>query len=92
MKFNMFDHRQNVLEAESFLRANHRLEGGILINPDGLFDPETTEAVSLFQRQDGLPVTEVIDFATWTLLADTAEAICLEDFCLLNPIDRTARR
>ena len=92
MKFNMYDHRQNVLEAESFLRANHRLEGGGLINPDGLFEAETTEAVSLFQRQNGLPITGVIDFATWTLLVDTAEAICLEDFCLLYPIDKAARR
>ena len=92
MKFNMYDHRQNVLEAESFLRANHRLEGGILINPDGIFEEETTRAVSLFQRQNGLPETGIIDFATWTLLAETADAICLEDFCLLKPIDRTARR
>ncbi len=92
MKFNMYDNRQNVLEAESFLRANHRLEGGVLINPDGLFEKETTEAVALFQRQNGLPITGVIDFATWALLAQTAKEICLEDFCLLYPIDKNARR
>ncbi len=92
MKFNMYDHRQNILEAESFLRANHRLEGGILINPDGLFEEETTQAVLLFQRQNGLPQTGEIDFATWTLLADTANDICLEDFCLLNSPNRFERR
>ncbi|MBO5364687.1 MAG: peptidoglycan-binding protein [Clostridia bacterium] len=92
MKFNMYDQRQNVLEAESFLRANQRLEGGILINPDGLFEEETTQAVLLFQRQNGLPQTGVIDFATWTLLSETADAICLEDFCLFNNLDITARR
>ncbi len=92
MKFNMYDSRQNVLEAESFLRANHRLEGGILINPDGLFEEETTQAVLLFQRQNGLPQTGEIDFATWTLLSQTAGEICLEDFCLLNNVNRLKRR
>ncbi len=92
MKFNMYDQRQNILEAESFLRANQRLEGGILINPDGLFDEETTQAVLLFQRQNGLPQTGEIDFATWTLLAETAGEICLEDFCLLNNPNRLERR
>ncbi len=92
MKFNMFDHRQNVLEAESFLRANHRLEGGTLINPDGLFDADTTEAVILFQRQNGIPVTGVIDYENWTLLAENADAICLETFCLLKDLNRYERR
>lgn len=92
MKYNMYDTRQNILEAESFLRANHRLEGGILINPDGLFEEETTQAVLLFQRQNGLPQTGEIDFATWTLLAETADAICTETFCLLNHPNRFERR
>ncbi len=92
MKHNMYDTRQNVLEAESFLRANHRLEGGVLINPDGLFDEETTRAVMLFQRQNGLPQTGVIDFTTWNLLSETADALCLETFCLLRDVNRHARR
>ncbi len=92
MKYNMYDTRQNILEVETFLRANHRLEGGVLINPDGVFEEETTRAVLLFQRQNGLPQTGEIDFVTWTLLAETAEEICLEDFCLLNNINRFERQ
>lgn len=82
MKYNMYDTRQNILEAEIFLRANHRLEGGTLINPDGIFEEETTQAVLLFQRQNALPQTGEINFATWNLLAETAGAICTETFCL----------
>ena len=92
MKFNMYDSRQNVLEVESFLRANHQLEGGILINPDGLFEEETTQAVLLFQRQNGLPQTGEIDFTTWALLSETATDLCLENFCLLNNPNRLKRR
>ena len=54
MKYNQYDNRQNVLELQTMLRANHLLEGGIFINPDGIFDSNTTEAVKLFQRQNGM--------------------------------------
>ncbi len=82
MKFNMYDSRQNIFEAETFLRANHRLEGGVLINPNGIFEEETTAAVLLFQRQNGLPQTGKIDFATWALLVETAHAVCTETVCV----------
>ena len=35
------------------------------IVPDGIYGPETTAAVSTFQRKHGLPVTGVTDQATW---------------------------
>ena len=35
------------------------------IVPDGIYGPETTAAVSTFQRKHGLPVTGVTDHATW---------------------------
>lgn len=82
MKYNMYDTHRNIFEAETFLRANHRLEGGTLVNPDGIFEENTEEAVLLFQRQNGLPQTGVIDFTTWTLLVETADAICTETFCI----------
>ena len=33
--------------------------------PDGVFGPRTQEAVKAFQREAGLPVTGVVDPATW---------------------------
>lgn len=35
------------------------------IVPDGIYGPETTAAVSTFQRKHGLPVTGVTNQATW---------------------------
>ena len=83
MKYNLYDNRQNVLELQYFLRANHLLEGGTLINPDGIFDSNTTEAVRLFQRQNGIAVTGIADYETWTLLAETAAALCEESPCTI---------
>lgn len=81
-----------MLELQSYLRANHRLEGGVLINPDGIFDSATEEAVRLFQRQNNLPITGIVDFETWTMLAETAEALCRENPCLLIELNRFKRR
>ena len=36
--------------------------------PDGIYGPSTTNAVSLFQRRNGLPVTGVTDQPTWDLI------------------------
>ena len=36
--------------------------------PDGIYGPSTMNAVSTFQRQQGLPVTGVVDQATWELI------------------------
>lgn len=83
MKYNMYDHRQNVLELQTFLRANHLLEGGVLINPDGIFDSATTEAVKLFQRQNGMEITGVVDYPTWVLLSENAEQLCKEVPCIV---------
>lgn len=33
--------------------------------PDGIYGPETVQAVSQFQRRHGLPVTGITDQATW---------------------------
>ncbi len=92
MKHSMYDHRQNVLELQTYLRANHLLEGGPLINPDGLFDSTTTEAVRLFQRQNGLAVTGIVDYVTWLWLVENSRQLCNESHCLLRRIDRRARR
>lgn len=33
--------------------------------PDGIYGPSTMRAVSVFQRNHGLPVTGITDFTTW---------------------------
>ena len=38
------------------------------VSIDGLYGTETENAVKLFQRNENLPVTGEIDFATWTIL------------------------
>ena len=35
------------------------------VTPDGVFGPSTREAVEVFQRVFGLPVTGVVDYNTW---------------------------
>lgn len=83
MKYNIYDHRQNVLELQGLLRANHLLEGGVLINPDGIFDSNTTDAVKLFQQQNGLDITGVADYPTWVLLVENADELCTEVPCIV---------
>lgn len=61
------------------------------IIPDGIYGPETTAAVSIFQKLHGLPATGVTDQATWeTIVAaydpalvrlDTAQELDI----ILNP-------
>lgn len=39
------------------------------VSPDGVFGEKTLEAVMIFQRDSGLPVTGVVDKVTWEALA-----------------------
>ena len=41
--------------------------------PDGIYGPNTTNAVSAFQRQNGLPVTGVTDQKTWDQIVERYE-------------------
>ena len=41
--------------------------------PDGIYGPNTTNAVSVFQRQNGLPVTGVTDQKTWEQIVEQYE-------------------
>lgn len=46
---------------------------------DGVFGERTLEAVMIFQRDFGLPVTGVVDYATWLALRVQADLIALQD-------------
>ena len=48
--------------------------------PDGIYGPQTTAAVSAFQRNRGLPATGVTDQATWDAIVAAYEpALILVD-------------
>ena len=61
--------RENVLELQNMLRRislmEHRLP---LVNPSGVYDETTEEAVREFQRQNGLSPTGETDYATWNAI------------------------
>lgn len=63
-----------VTEIQKMLRAISLGGGNIpLINPDGIYGRETSEAVRIFQRNLGLPTTGKVDFTTWNALKLAAE-------------------
>lgn len=59
--------KSSIAEVQGYLRElHHDTRGAIpLVNPDGIYGPETTAAVSEFQRLNDLPVTGRVDRATW---------------------------
>ncbi len=61
------DDRNNITELQRYLRELHYdTRGEIpLVNPDGIYGPETAAAVEAFQRIHGLPVTGSTDNETW---------------------------
>ena len=60
---------QSVTELQEWLRALHFSGYPInLIIPDGVYNSQTKEAVSQFQRFIGLPVTGIVDRSTWDAL------------------------
>lgn len=48
------------------------------IVPDGIYGPETVRAVSIFQRNHGLPVTGVTDLDTWEAVVAVFEPALVE--------------
>lgn len=50
----------------------------VRIIPDGIYGPETVQAVSTFQRKHGLPVTGVTDQDTWEAVVAIYEPALVE--------------
>ena len=69
--FSHRDNRANVYELQTYLRYISRFIKTIpLVNPDGIYGPKITEAVTEFQKKFGLPVTGEADFETWTRIVE----------------------
>ena len=59
----------NVLLMQSMLRVIALATGEIpLLVPNGIFGKETAQAVRIFQQESDLPVTGIIDAATWSAI------------------------
>ena len=61
------DEKNNISELQKYLRElHHDTRGEIpLVNPDGIYGPETAAAIEAFQRIHSLPVTGQTDNTTW---------------------------
>lgn len=59
--------------------------------PDGIYGPETMNAVSVFQKIHGLPVTGITDNETWDVIVSVYDLALIEQeeahplFLVLNP-------
>jgi peptidoglycan hydrolase-like protein with peptidoglycan-binding domain len=63
----------------------------ISVIPDGIYGPETLQAVTVFQRKHGLPATGITDQSTWEAIVReyTPAAIRVDEayplYIILNP-------
>ena len=68
-----------VRSLQTMLRVIARLEPELpAVIPDGIFGKTTLQAVSAFQRKYTLPVTGVVNEATWQAITDAYELARLE--------------
>ena len=58
------------------------------IIPDGIYGPETMQAVSVFQRKHGLSVTGVADQPTWEAIVAVYEPALVEQEQALTEVKR----
>lgn len=74
--FSYRDNPKNIYELQTYLRFISRYIPDIPdINPDGIYGPETENAVSAFQKRFGLPVTGNADFETWTNIVEVYDEL-----------------
>lgn len=67
----MTEKQSEIYELQSMLRLIAQTDNSIpLINPDGIFGPETERAVLDFQSNMGLPPTGIVDFVTWNAITN----------------------
>ena len=65
---------QPIRSLQTMLRVISRDDKRIpMVTPDGIYGPSTMNAVSAFQRQNGLPVTGIADQNTWDRIVKVYE-------------------
>lgn len=66
-----------VWELQTMLRTLAALNWSLpYLTPDGVFGETTLEAVMTFQRENGLPVTGVVDRPTWDAISAAYRRAC----------------
>ena len=82
-----------VFHMQQFLRTISQAYSEIpLVVPDGVYGPQTTQAVIAFQKMESLPQTGSVDFTTWSdiiqtydeVIAQTAPAMAIRSFPSAN--------
>lgn len=67
----MTEKQSEIFELQTMLRLIGQTDGMVpLVNPDGIFGPETERAVLVFQSNMGLPPTGIVDFGTWNAVTN----------------------
>ncbi len=75
----MTDRQKAIGELQQWLRnISKSTSDAPAIIPDGIFSSETRIGVEEFQRERGLPVTGVVDLATWEALREADRFVNLE--------------
>ena len=72
--YQPFQRREHIRRAQLALQ-----QLGYALQPDGLYGPETTAAVRLFQRDSGVRITGQIDAETWQKLMQRRGALAAEN-------------
>ena len=74
--FSHRDEKADIYELQTYLRYLSRYIKDIpLVNPDGIYGPETQNAVNAFQKRYGLPISGKADFETWTRIVEVYDDI-----------------
>ena len=70
---------QPVRSLQTMLRviAAHYMDLPSVI-PDGIYGPQTTKAVSAFQRKFGIPITGIADQPTWDMIVSIYEPALIQ--------------
>ena len=67
----MTEKQNEIFELQTMLRLIAQTDSSVpLVNPDGIFGPETERAVLAFQSNMGLPSTGTVDFNTWNTITN----------------------
>ncbi|MBR3979302.1 MAG: peptidoglycan-binding protein [Oscillospiraceae bacterium] len=70
---------QPIRSLQTMLRVLSEYDSALpTVIPDGIYGPTTMHAVTAFQRQNGLPVTGIVDQRTWDAIVRVYEVAIIQ--------------